>query len=179
MRTMWRASPSGSRCAIGTQPAMGWSQARSKAKPIYKQLWRLRARDERYAWLDAKLRKGRSFASKSILSSARHRAGITDTKFSPIYLSNADGEWTAINALISVGACTDNGASYRTETTTTGGQHENLRQSPRNHSFDSTEGSIADMRNVPKHAVQQHQGASVPRADQDFGALRGLASKRG
>jgi prophage regulatory protein len=47
----------------------------------------LRARDERYAWRDAKLREGRSFASKSILSSTCHRAGIPSIKFSPIYLS--------------------------------------------------------------------------------------------
>jgi hypothetical protein len=141
-------------------------------------MWRLRARDERYAWRDAKLREGRSFASKSILSSTWHCAGITDTKFSPIDLSNADGEWTATNALISVGACTGNGASYRTQTTTTGGQHENLRQSTRNHSSDSTEGSIADMRNVPKHAVQQHQGTAISGADPNISALCGLASKR-
>src|SRR5471030_645265 len=118
------------------------------------------------------------FASKSILSSTWHRAGITGIKFSPIDLSNADRKRAAINGLISVGVCTDNGASYRTATTNTGGQHENLRQSPRNHSLDSPEGSIADMRNVPKHAVQQHQAAPVPRADQDFSALRGLAPKR-
>ena len=139
----------------------------------------LRARDERDAWRDAKLREVRSFASKSILSSAWHRARITGIKFSPIYLSTADRKWAAINALISVGACTGNGASYRTATTNTGGQHENLRQSPRNHSLNSPKRSIADMRNVPKHAVKQHQGAPVLRADKDFSALSGLASKRG
>jgi len=53
-------------------------------------MWRLRARDERYAWRDAKMREGRSFASKSILSWIRRGVDITYPNLSDLFVADAN-----------------------------------------------------------------------------------------
>ena len=126
-------------------------------------MWRLRARDERYAWRDAKLREGRFLrVEKHIVLHLASRRLHQLKILLDLFVDEAGEESTPKTGPISGRTCAAIGGQCW-QHLDNGGRHETITPAP-HHTNDPPAGSDGDLRAVAQHRLRLHQARRIPGA---------------